>query len=483
MLVPAAHAAQVDIFGSFAVLGETFSPDDDFFDPDGNSGGFLSPQSPAYNDQATNTELQQNYNPDLPYGGLQWVGATNGNDESGGVPTYQGGDTYAGAPIGDFENKWVNPAENLAFDTLNANWVIDFDDFAIDNVQGSNLDALNDPLFSLLTTEINPFSVAPATSTFEAFLDGEFIGGEAVPLTATAAIDSTDGSGNPDVLIIAAVNQNTSGPDDNDQLFTLAIIGDGNWFETTTVDNLLNDIADKERRLTIEELSYGFDGEGFVPLGKVELQGVNVGGLSIEQRGFDETTALLPDAIDEETGAFEFTIDPSDFVDTPLVWIDPEIAVGYTYQITNEDGIVAITGGATPSQDAVANDGGYIITVTHIIDGATGELIAVSGDQYTFSVDQGTPFSFDNIDGDVGKFELTGINPALMLDPEDTTIFQTGLSFFSTSAVTATQTPITVCEGADCEQTPPAVPLPLPAVMLLTGLAGLGALRKVQKKS
>jgi hypothetical protein len=75
----------------------------------------------------------------------------------------------------------------------------------------------------------------------------------------------------------------------------------------------------------------------------------------------------------------------------------------------------------------------------------------------------GTLFSFPT--GGVDMFTVTGIDPALGLDPSNTTAFITGLTFVSDGTFTGTQTPIT----SDISP----VPGPLPVLGLILASGGL----------
>jgi hypothetical protein len=70
--------------------------------------------------------------------------------------------------------------------------------------------------------------------------------------------------------------------------------------------------------------------------------------------------------------------------------------------------------------------------------------------------------TFDLPDGGVTSFDVTGIDPSLMLNPGDTTAFVTGLTFTADGTFTGTQTPITE-----------NVPEPSTIVILGSALAGL----------
>ena len=71
----------------------------------------------------------------------------------------------------------------------------------------------------------------------------------------------------------------------------------------------------------------------------------------------------------------------------------------------------------------------------------------------------------------VSSFTITGIDPALMLDPTNDAAFVTGVSVVSGGIPgTITQTAITTDVSA--------VPIPASGLMILSGLAGMAVLRR-----
>lgn len=174
--------------------------------------------------------------------------------------------------------------------------------------------------------------------------------------------------------------------------------------------------------------------------------------------GSSESLAILPDRIENATDgdidSFFFDIPVQELEVAETIWIDPVIAVGYTYEVTGAE-FYSVT---APSLSTVPDaDGVYALNY----DGNTYVLAA--GEEYVFS----TP---------VTMFELLGIDTGLELDPTDPLAFATGVSFTNIAdgieEVNVSQTPITF------DTDPAPVPLPAPALMLVGGVSMLAGLRR-----
>lgn len=146
---------------------------------------------------------------------------------------------------------------------------------------------------------------------------------------------------------------------------------------------------------------------------------------------------------------FEFNVVSPDVP----VFIDPEIAIGYEYELTSSGN--AFTSVLLPS----IGDGIFGIEVW---DGAQWVVVgtAVAGTSFDLS-------SF----GNVTRFRVNGIEVEAALDPEDPTAFVTGLTFGATGPVAVSQTPMTTM-----------VPEPGTYALLLGGLLVVG-LRTPFKRS
>lgn len=169
--------------------------------------------------------------------------------------------------------------------------------------------------------------------------------------------------------------------------------------------------------------------------------------------GSSEFNPLLPsNPPDPQTGAFVIAL-PDNLPDNQNIWIDPPIAVGYTYELTGQGVFASLI---APSLASVADLDGYFITV-----GATSVALAAGG-----SLDFLTEFGVQPT-----SFTLTGINPALSLDPADGAAFPLGVSFVGLGPSSfITQTPIVI--------TPNPIPLPAGIWLMLGALGGLSLLRR-----
>lgn len=109
-------------------------------------------------------------------------------------------------------------------------------------------------------------------------------------------------------------------------------------------------------------------------------------------------------------------------------YIDPEVAIGYDYEIGAGN-----PNFATLDLPDLIGDGLYDI---YGFD-ASGGLVLLADDWSGTQV-------FDFGAGGVSKFRVLGIEASAGLDPANTTAFVTGLTFTGAGSFTGTQTPITV---------------------------------------
>lgn len=183
--------------------------------------------------------------------------------------------------------------------------------------------------------------------------------------------------------------------------------------------------------------------------------------------GFNEDDPVMPSAFDPETGIFTLEI-PAVDADT-IVWIDPPVSVGFEYEVL---GGLAFSGISAPTLDAVNDPDGYLISVAGfdpvaLLPGSDLDFLATFGVQPTL-------------------FTLTGIDPALMLDPADPLAFPLGVAFNDRGVgITVLMTPITAefVGGGHEDVFDPVAPVPLPmsALLYVGGIAVASAVLRRRK--
>jgi hypothetical protein len=179
--------------------------------------------------------------------------------------------------------------------------------------------------------------------------------------------------------------------------------------------------------------------------------------------GSTQLNALMPDEVDPETGGFSFTFDkPED-----MIFIDPEVAVGYVYEVTSEHEFASVL---LP----LIGDGEFLL---QIYNEATGEF------EGNYVLDYGVEYFFDDYTTEeVTLFQILGIEVEEEIDPTDVTAFVTGLTFntlpgaTNPSLVTMSQTPITQMIGGNT--TPSEVPVPATLALFGLGLVIMARRRK-----
>jgi len=153
-------------------------------------------------------------------------------------------------------------------------------------------------------------------------------------------------------------------------------------------------------------------------------------GFHLENAGYDirlslgEEFALLPSNDDLSDGTFRFT--NVQVENGEIVYIDPEIAVGYDYT-TSLINFEAVTLPALP--------------VDMIFQVSFGD----GTQQFTRTVASNDEFIFtDFIAGGVSQFSVTGIDVGEMLDPNNPLAFTTGLRFVGNGTTDVTQSAIVI---------------------------------------
>lgn len=177
------------------------------------------------------------------------------------------------------------------------------------------------------------------------------------------------------------------------------------------------------------------------------------------ESGNSEFTPILPDPSNPTNadGAFVFTLPEVQANET--IWIDPDVATGYTYTATGGGLFASVT---APSKLTVNDPDGYFVTYFDGFNTIMENLLA--GQTVLFSVP-------------VTEFTITGIDPDLGLDPTNPLAFAAGVAFSeSGTGFGVLQKPITTFVQD-------AVGVPAPTSITLFGLSliGMGLLKRKLK--
>lgn len=142
--------------------------------------------------------------------------------------------------------------------------------------------------------------------------------------------------------------------------------------------------------------------------------------------------------------------------------LDPDVAVGYDYEIVGGDPGIFFADVLVPT---VGGDSSYELSV---FDGSDF-LTAVT-------LDANTLFDFTALAFDVSRFRITGIDVAEMLDPANPLAFPIAVSFTTalSGMVDITQTALTQF----VDDMPVDVPEPAALLLFTGGLIGLGSVRR-----
>ncbi|WP_300029098.1 VPLPA-CTERM sorting domain-containing protein [uncultured Roseobacter sp.] len=318
-------------------------------------------------------------------------------------------------------------------------------------------------------------------STFRVTRDGETVGGGTTGSTSVfVANNVVVGTRGETLDLIAIVAGRSPGFDFDSGMpgssgVQLVLSGGPDWFEDAAgaipdFSEVIIGAAD------YEEYVFGefTDDEGVrqsVPLYEERIVGAITSGdqIFINQfgaaDGSSETSPLLPtgsatvtDGDDGEplsNPVFGFDVAGATAVDVDgvdIVFVDPLIAVGYTYELTGAGEILGIL---APTLAAVGDADGYLVTANGV----------------TFRIEPGEYYAFaDNgVLGAVTSLLLSDIDPSLMIDPADATTFVAGFAFAGEDSTTGFTQQATV---VDTDVAP--VPLPAGMSLMLGAMALLG---------
>lgn len=173
------------------------------------------------------------------------------------------------------------------------------------------------------------------------------------------------------------------------------------------------------------------------------------------ETGDSEFTPILPDASNptNENGDFVFVLPEVEAGET--IWIDPDVATGYTYTATDGGLFASVT---APTLLSVNDSDGYLLS--YLVNGVEQVVALASGQTFEF-------------DMPVPEFTISSINVELALDPTDPLAFVTGVAFSEGGQFGVIQSPIT--EFVDDSV---AVSAPGSVAIFALSLIGLCALRR-----
>ncbi len=348
------------------------------------------------------------------------------------------------------------PYNVISQGTLTGTWTFDADLLAgIDTSTTQSIGADGEivgPQFLGQTSDVSRFTVVSGGRLVENAITSTTL------VFAANNVDLGDGGGNDIIGIVARPDPE---PNIDSSGAILYLAGSGSWFEDAQAAGTLPDLGGiLFAQMTYDEISSAVYPSGLeeqfevvIDSGIVPSSSLNVASFG-DADGSSEDSPLLPDAAGFAEGAtaptFSFDVAGAG---EEVVFVDPEIAVGYVYDLIGEGTIAQFV---APTQAKVNDSDGYVVTLPDgtaftVLPGGTIDFVAAGKTGVT-------------------TFELTGIDQSLMLDPADTTTFVAGFLFSGTGqGSTLTQTALVIDTDA-----PPPVPLPASLALLLAGVGGLG---------
>jgi hypothetical protein len=293
-----------------------------------------------------------------------------------------------------------------------------------------------------------------AVSTFVARAGGDRVGDAVTTSTAVYALnDVAAGVGGERLDVIGLVAEETPEPFIESSGIILFLAGSENWFENAAgaipdFNDILVSSIDYRQVVSSDAGEELYEETISNDPGAYALTFAGFGAAD----GSSEGSPLLPvTATADPTAPPAFTFDVSS-AGVDFVFVDPEIAVGYTYFLEGGGSIAKFK---APTLDAVNDPDGYTLVLP---DGSTFDVLP---GQVVDFVAEGY--------GSLTTFDIVGISEDLMIDPENFTTFVGGFLFSGAGAGSnLTQTAIVVDIDAA------VVPLPPAFAAMLAGLGGLG---------
>jgi hypothetical protein len=157
------------------------------------------------------------------------------------------------------------------------------------------------------------------------------------------------------------------------------------------------------------------------------------------------SSVFLPTVGTQPNGLPAYTFQIKNIASNTPVFIDPAIAIGYSYKI------------------GLGNPNFASVLLPAVQGTASYTVLLPNSQQFTVLPHQTFDFT-SHLAGGVSNFEVLGINPSSKLNAFDPNAFVTELTFVSAGNFTGQMDPISVS----------AVPLPSTWGMMLLGLVGLG---------